>query len=90
MPRPETGPMQADSDWPGVFLRGDNALYFARTIEAALTLIEDKTETMIVRTVLTELQSTLESCDVYSKKFDAKAITKIARASQSDTNISDR
>ena len=24
--RPETGPMQFGDDWPGVFIRGDNAL----------------------------------------------------------------
>ena len=26
MSRVETGPLQIDDDWPGVFIRGDNAL----------------------------------------------------------------
>ncbi len=26
MPRPETGPMQFPDDWPGLFIRGDNAM----------------------------------------------------------------
>src|SRR5262245_19118359 len=29
-----TGPLQLDGDWPGVFIRGDDALSFARTIRA--------------------------------------------------------
>lgn len=35
--RPETGPMQFGDDWPGVFIRGDNALFFAQAVEQALT-----------------------------------------------------
>ena len=27
--RPETGPMKFDKDWSGVFIRGDNAGYYA-------------------------------------------------------------
>ena len=72
MARPETGPMQADSDWPGVFLRGDNALYFARKIEAVLAHIEDKADMMIVHAELTNLKRTLESCDVHSKNSTQK------------------
>lgn len=36
--RPETGPMQFGQDWPGIFIRGDNALAFVSII--ALTLAE--------------------------------------------------
>lgn len=32
--RPETGPMQFGDDWPGIFIRGDNALFFARQLGA--------------------------------------------------------
>lgn len=34
--RPETGPMQFGDDWPGVFIRGDNAAYYARTLARVL------------------------------------------------------
>lgn len=34
--RVETGPMQFGTDWPGVFIRGDNALYFAHILELIL------------------------------------------------------
>lgn len=27
--RAETGPMQFGDDWPGVFIRGDNAMWYA-------------------------------------------------------------
>lgn len=36
--RPETGPMQFGSDWPGIFIRGDEALHYVSII--ALTLAE--------------------------------------------------
>ena len=34
--RPETGPMRFGDDWRGVFIRGDNAFGYARTLEALL------------------------------------------------------
>lgn len=34
--RAETGPMQFPDDWPGVFIRGDNAAHYAMAIEAVL------------------------------------------------------
>lgn len=34
--RPETGPMQFGDDWPGVFFRGDNALFAAMHLSMAL------------------------------------------------------
>jgi hypothetical protein len=34
--RPETGPMQFGGDWPGVFIRGDNALGYALALRRAI------------------------------------------------------
>lgn len=34
--RAETGPMQFRDDWPGVFIRGDNAFAMAMALEQAL------------------------------------------------------
>jgi hypothetical protein len=31
--RVETGPTQIGDDWPGVFIRGDNAAYYAFCLE---------------------------------------------------------
>lgn len=34
--RPETGPMCFGDDWPGTFIRGDNAFGYALALEAAI------------------------------------------------------
>ncbi len=34
--RVETGPVQFGDDWPGVFIRGDNSLYFAMQLRSLL------------------------------------------------------
>lgn len=31
--RIETGPLQINNDWPGVFIRGDNAIYYSMLLE---------------------------------------------------------
>lgn len=36
MGRPETGIMQFGTDWPGVFIRGDNAAYYAMALQTHL------------------------------------------------------
>lgn len=59
--RPETGAMQFGNDWPGVFIRGDNALFFARTLTAAMALYPDKA---MERSILRGLRDTLLSCSV--------------------------
>lgn len=40
--RPETGAMEFGTDWPGVFIRGDNALYFSWELKRLLDNIEEK------------------------------------------------
>lgn len=34
--RVETGPVQFNDDWPGIFIRGDNAAYYAFMLESYL------------------------------------------------------
>ena len=58
--RAETGPMQIGDDWPGVFIRGDNAMAYAMQLEAVLAGHFDP----INRGVLQGLVSTLRGCDV--------------------------
>jgi len=36
VPRPETGTMQFGNDWPGVFIRGDNAVFYASCLSLML------------------------------------------------------
>jgi hypothetical protein len=56
--RVETGPLQFDEDWPGVFIRGDNAGYYCMILRQYL----DKIDNPIDKAVLEGLASTLESC----------------------------
>ncbi len=35
--RLETGPIYVEGDWPGIFIRGDNALFYAMMLDKAAT-----------------------------------------------------
>lgn len=35
--RVETGAIQFGDDWPGVFIRGDNAAYYSRALDSIMT-----------------------------------------------------
>jgi len=55
--RPETGPMQFEGDWPGLFIRGDNAHIMARALENILEWRADGTDIHLVQGLLKDLQS---------------------------------
>lgn len=57
-PRVETGPVRFGDDWPGLFIRGDNAASFAM----ALRELARTPEHPIWRAVVDGLISDLESC----------------------------
>jgi hypothetical protein len=59
--RVETGPIQFGDDWPGVFIRGDNALFYANALEAALGVLPPEKH-WTVEAVLKGLLSDLRSC----------------------------
>lgn len=60
--RPETGPMQFGDDWPGVFIRGDNALFYAKAVESALRLLPESSWSE--KAMLNNLMNDLKSCSV--------------------------
>jgi len=62
--RAETGAMQFGDDWPGVFIRGDNAAYYAMQLQAALDAAEDAVRDPIAVAVLRGLVSELNGCRV--------------------------
>lgn len=39
-PRVETGPIQFGDDWPGTFIRGDNAFAHAMNLQVAIAALE--------------------------------------------------
>jgi hypothetical protein len=40
--RIETGPLQINDDWPGTFIRGDNAAYYAMMLGQLLAVHEEQ------------------------------------------------
>jgi hypothetical protein len=42
--RVETGAVQFNSDWPGVFIRGDNAVGYAMCLEQALKILKSESD----------------------------------------------
>jgi hypothetical protein len=57
--RPETGPMEFQEDWPGVFIRGDEAMGMAMYLEMKLNGVESP----IYDACLRGLVATLRGCD---------------------------
>lgn len=62
--RVETGPVQFGDDWPGLFIRGDNAGYYAFTLKTFLESPAGKELNFAERYALGSLQSDLSSCVV--------------------------
>lgn len=64
--RVETGPVQfGEDDWPGAFIRGDNALQYARVIaDAAARLKESGRDDQLLLMQLDGIISDLMSCSV--------------------------
>ena len=63
-PRVESGPVQFGDDWPGVFLRGDNALGYARALREILDGSDEATSHPLTRLKLRGLLIALSACDV--------------------------
>lgn len=66
--RVETGPVQFGDDWPGIFIRGDNALWLCRCIDATLLALKAKPPEdgadWIAVAGLQGLRNTLAGCDL--------------------------
>jgi hypothetical protein len=46
-PRVETGAVQFGDDWPGTFIRGDNAAYYAFTLREVLSRLNADQEVRV-------------------------------------------
>lgn len=62
--RVETGPVQFGNDWPGVFIRGDNAIIGFLPWLAHIHAHHGDDMDVFARMHLESLMSLLESCDV--------------------------
>jgi hypothetical protein len=60
--RIESGPLQFGDDWPGVFIRGDKALFSARALEAAMLFVPEGRRDIL--SILRGLRDSLRECSV--------------------------
>lgn len=64
--RVESGPLQVNDDWPGVFIRGDNAMFYGMALRDLLSMLDQERD--IQRTLamspLYGLAELLASCNV--------------------------
>lgn len=56
--RPESGVCSHNGDWPGVFIRGDNAMHFSMALKSLLEGLRDPWDLMAVD----QLCKLLEGC----------------------------
>ncbi len=56
-PRVETGPIQFGDDWPGVFIRGDNAFHYAINLSLVLEKFQDPFIQAVLKGLLSDLVS---------------------------------
>lgn len=75
--RAETGVMKFGNDWPGLFIRGDNAAYFAMELKILLNFIDNgnidsRIGLLATRTLILSLESCIEPVNVVQvlKEFD--------------------
>lgn len=70
--RVETGPLQINDDWPGLFIRGDNAFHYAAHLAVILDRINTEDgSTVISSAVIHGLLDDLLSCDTCKLKGDS-------------------
>lgn len=64
--RVETGPLQINSDWPGVFIRGDNALNYSMQLSRVLDQLDDSTQAIDKLAIYSvkSLVDTLRGCAI--------------------------
>ena len=68
MQRVESGPVQFNEDWPGVFIRGDHCLHYQFELSKLIEELEVKAReskdlaNLIQLTTLTSLRDMLASC----------------------------
>jgi hypothetical protein len=64
--RIETGPLQINDDWPGVFIRGDNAMFYGMALRQLLAMLKDESDIhrMLAISPLYGLAELLASCNV--------------------------
>lgn len=70
--RIETGPVQINDDWPGIFIRGDNAMFYGMALKTLLHMLKDETDIgrSLAISPLYGLVELLASCNINNLKKD--------------------
>ena len=64
--RVETGAVQFGDDWPGVYVRGDNALHMASLMRTAAQLFRSSVDDEVTATQLDSYAKLMASCTRWS------------------------
>lgn len=72
--RVETGPLQINDDWPGIFIRGDSALM---AFAPALSAVLEGSDSPIYHGICKELLHLLQSCDARLKNEQVQLISNL-------------
>lgn len=62
--RAETGPMSFGDDWPGVFVRGDNAFAYAMSLDSLIKAIDDGEEAQAIDVAVVKGLVVLLTCSM--------------------------
>lgn len=62
--RVETGPVQFGDDWPGVFIRGDNAFGYMLSLKSLLEGVKNCERNYLAEAQLEDLATLLRECIV--------------------------
>jgi len=71
--RPETGVMQFEGDWPGIFIRGDDALAYGLAVKNMLNTWAPTTNSASLSAKILSLPDLLKSCDARLHPDDVQA-----------------
>jgi hypothetical protein len=82
-PRLETGVIQCGDDWPGVFIRGDNAAYYAFALSKAIEIVGP--EEPFFASALTGLKNKLTESNVSSPDHDPSKIQHVTLNKETQT-----
>ncbi len=71
LPRLETGPLQDGDDWPGIFIRGDNALMgYAPALRRVLEQVDQSSEEFMDVYSLAQTKGLLKLLESAAKRPD--------------------
>lgn len=82
MKRVESGPIQFDDDWPGVFIRGDSAFHYARSLRkffGRLPQDDNDFQLRLERNTVQVMIRALERSNVHGPEYVEADVQKISR-----------